>query len=182
MQEKTQANNSQIDYAALLKIQYGVYIITTKAGEKCNGQIATTVFQVTSSPVKIAICLSKSTYTHELINQSKTVGVSILEQSAPMKFIGQFGFKCGKNCDKFSAVEHKTGTLGCPLVLTNSLAVLEGEVTQTLDIGTHTLFVVNVNSAEKIKDGVALTYEYYHNVIKGKSPENAPTYIPKTID
>ena len=172
--------NNSIDCAALLKLQYGVYIVTTKAGEKCNGQIATTVFQVTANPAKIAVCLSKNTYTHELMLQSKVVGVSILEQNTSLKFIGQFGFKCGRNCDKFSAVEHKIGALGCPLVITDSLVVIEGEVLQTLDIGTHTLFVAEVKSAEKIKDGIALTYEYYHNVIKGKSPENAPTYVAKS--
>jgi ferric-chelate reductase [NAD(P)H] len=171
--------NNPIDFAALLKIQYGVYVISTKAGEKCNAQIATTVFQVTSKPINIALCLSKNTYTHELILQSNIVGVSILEQNTPLKFIGQFGFKCGRNCDKFSNIEYKNGQSGCPLVLTNSLVILEGKITKTLDIGTHTLFVANVSNAEKIKDGNALTYEYYHNVIKGKSPENAPTYISK---
>lgn len=165
-----------IDLNVLYKIQYGLYIITTQSCEKCSGQIATTVFQVTPDPIKIALCLCKSTYTHELINQSKIFGISILQQETPQRFIGQFGFRCGRNYDKFSGVEVKTGELGSPLVLTNSLAIMEASLLQTLDIGTHTLFVGEVKSAEKIKDGTALTYEYYHNVIKGKSPENAPTY------
>ena len=27
-----------------------------------------------------------------------------------------------------------------------------------------------------------MTYAYYHNIIKGKSPKNAPTYQPEDLD
>lgn len=171
-----ESQQDHIDFTALQKIQYGVYVITTKSGGKCNGQIATTVFQITTQPVKIALCLSKDTYTHDLITKSKVLGISVLAQNTPMKFIGKFGFQSGRSCDKFKDVEFKTGPLGCPLVTTNSLAILEGEIIQTLDVDTHTLFVAKIKLSECIKNGEVLTYEYYHNVIKGKSPKNAPTY------
>jgi ferric-chelate reductase [NAD(P)H] len=176
----TPAPSTLIDMDVLYKIQYGLYIITTKSGSLCNGQIATTVFQVTSDPAQLAICLSKKTYTHELMRQNTVVGISILEQETPLKFIGQFGFKCGKNCDKFNGIEHRLGTLiDCPLVITHSLATIECSLSPQqppIDLGSHTLFIATIQNTQKIKDGAALTYEYYHNVIKGKSPENAPTY------
>jgi len=166
-----------IDQTCLHKIQYGMYVISTKFDNKLNGQIATTLFQVTNSPIKIAICLSKKTFTHELILKSNIFSASILEQETPMKFIGSFGFRCGKDCDKFCNINFATDLTGCPLILDHSLVIMESEVIQQLDVGTHTLFIGVVKSAKKIKDGIAMTYEYYHNVIKGKSPENAPTYI-----
>lgn len=169
-----------IDFSALLKLQYGVYIITTKHEDHCNGQIATAVFQITADPVKMAVCLAKNTYTHELIEQSKIVGISVLAQNTSLPFIAKFGFKCGRNCDKLSGVDCKTGLLGCPLVIDNTLAIMEGIVVDSLDVDSHTLFVVEIKLAEKINDGIALTYEYYHEVIKGKSPSNAPTFVVNT--
>jgi ferric-chelate reductase [NAD(P)H] len=81
-----------MDSEALFKIQYGLYIVTTKLGEKINGQIATTVMQVANNPAKLMVGLSKDTYTYELLTQSKVFGISILEQDTPMSFIGNFGF------------------------------------------------------------------------------------------
>jgi ferric-chelate reductase [NAD(P)H] len=176
----TPSNLDTSNLGALNKIQYGMYIITTKANDKINGQVATTVFQVTSKPIRIAVCLSKKTYTYELLTQSKKFGVSILEESTPFSFIGQFGFRCGRDCNKFGSINYKTGTsLGCPLVLTHTLVALEVSVENTVDIETHSLFIGRLEHIEKIKDGKAMTYEYYHDVIKGKTPENAPTYIAK---
>lgn len=169
-----------IDFSALLKLQYGVYIVTTKCEDHCNGQIATAVFQITADPIKIAVCLAKDTYTHELIEQSKIIGISVLAQTATLPFIAKFGFKCGRSCDKLHDVNYKVGLLGCPLVTDNSLVVMEGNVVDALDVNSHTLYVVELNLVEKISDGIALTYEYYHDVIKGKSPSNAPTFTVNT--
>lgn len=171
-----------IDATSLHKIQYGVYVITTAFAGKINGQIATTLFQVTNTPIKVALCLSNNTYTYELLKQSGVFAASILDQSTPMKFIGNFGFRCGRDFDKFCDVKYREGLTGCPLVTEHTLVTLEASVIQTLDVGTHTLFVGELKSAEKINEGVALTYEYYHTVVKGKSPENAPTYIKPTTN
>lgn len=165
-----------IDLSVLYKIQYGMYIVTTKHGDKINGQIATVVFQVTNDPVKLAVCLSKNTYTYELITQSKVIGISVLAQETPAKIIGSFGYRCGRSCLKFSGVKYECGITGVPLVVDDALAVLEMNVEQMIDVKTHVIFVGELKSAKKIRDGVAMTYEYYHTVIKGESPENAPTF------
>jgi ferric-chelate reductase [NAD(P)H] len=178
MNDKTKI--TKIDAKSLHKIQYGMYVITTKWENQLNGQIATTLFQVTNSPIKIAICLSKKTYTHELIQKSNVFSAAILEKDTPMKFIGTFGFRCGRECDKFCNVNYATDLTGCPLILDHSLVIMEASVVQQLDVGTHTLFIGILEGAKKIKDGDAMTYEYYHTVVKGKSPENAPTYINPT--
>lgn len=165
-----------IDLNVLYKIQYGMYIITTKCSDKINGQIATVVFQVTSHPIQLAVCLSKNTYTHELITQSKVLGISVLSEETPAKAIGLFGYRCGRECFKFNDVNYEVGITGAPLVIDNALAVMEIEVGQMVDVGSHTLFIGELKNSKKIADGVAMTYEYYHAVKKGKSPENAPTY------
>lgn len=162
---------------AVWDLSYGVYIITSRDGERMNGQIATTVTQVTSDPVQIAVCLNKDTLTHEFVHKSLKFGVSVLEREISMQAIGPWGFRSGRDIDKFQNVHFKIGPVtGVPLVLDHALSVMEAKVIQTVDVGTHTLFVGEVVGSETLRDGIALTYEYYQKEKKGKSPKNAPTY------
>lgn len=161
----------------LQKISYGLYVVSSKKGEKFNGQIANTVFQVTSEPPTIAVSINKQNLTHEFIQDSKVFTVSILSKETPMKFIGRFGFKSGRDFNKFEDVNYKVGVTGVPVVLENSTGYLECEVIDSLDVGTHAIFIGKVADAEIIKDEEPMTYEYYHDIKKGKSPKTAPTYI-----
>ncbi len=162
---------------ALYKISYGVYIVASKKGDKFNGQIANTVFQVTSEPPQIAISINKSNLTHEFIESSGVFTVSVLSTETPMTQIGKFGFKSGRDIDKFESTNYKVGKTGAPIVLDNALAYLECEVVKSLDTGTHTIFVGRIVDADVLSDGEPMTYAYYHQIKKGKSPKTAPTYI-----
>jgi ferric-chelate reductase [NAD(P)H] len=167
---------SKIDETALFKLQYGMYVVTSKKKDKINGQIATVVTQITYDPIQILTCISKNTLTHEFISTSKVFAVTALEQDTPMLFIGHFGFYSGRDIDKFADVAFTKGDTGCPLLVEHSLITLEAKVNKQVDVGSHTLFVANLLNAAVIKQGTAMTYEYYRDVIKGKSPKNAPTY------
>ena len=166
-----------MDPKILHKISYGLYIISSVNGDKFNGQIANTVFQITSDPPTIAVSINKDNFTHDFILDSKVFTVSILSTEAPMKFIGRFGFKCGRDIDKFEDMDYKPGKTGAPIVLENSIAYLEAKVINSLDVGTHTLFVGEVVDAQALKDGEPMTYSYYHEIKGGKAPKAAPTYI-----
>jgi len=169
--------SESLDRRALYVISYGLYVVTSHLGEKLNGQIANTVFQVSSEPPRIAVSINKSNLTHEYISKSGVLAVSMLEQSTPMTFIGLFGFKSGRDVDKLSQVKYKMGVTGCPLVTENALAVMEGKVIGNADAGTHTIFVVELVAAEFLREGTPLTYAYYHEAKKGKAPKSAPTYM-----
>lgn len=166
-----------IDENALFKIQYGMYLVSSKTDDKQNAQIATTVMQITNTPNKFVVGLSNTTLTHSLVKESGVFGVTVLEQNTPMTFIGRFGFKSGRDIDKLEGIDYETNQTGVPLILDHGLMVLEAKVIQTLDVGTHTLFVGELVSNRSVKEGAAMTYEYYHSVIRGKSPENAPTHV-----
>ncbi len=168
--------DNTIDLGALCDLQYGLYIVSSFCEEKRNAQIATVVFQVTSEPVQIAVCLAKGTLTYDYVTSSQVFGVSILEESTDMRFIGRFGFHSGRDFDKFQGVQFVTKKTGSPLVVDHALSILEVAVKNTLDIGTHSLFVGELLSAEVLKKGVVLTYDHYLRVKKGKTPENAPTF------
>ncbi|MFH1231732.1 MAG: flavin reductase [Planctomycetota bacterium] len=171
----------------LYKIGYGMYIVSSKKSDppdgeagKFNGQVANTVFQLTSEPPTIAISINKKNLTYEYINTSKVFTVSILNKETPMEFIGTFGFKSGRDIDKFKDVKYKVGMTGAPAVIENTLGYLEAEVINSLDVGTHNVFVGKVVDAEIINETEPMTYDYYHEVKRGKAPPTAPTYIKET--
>jgi len=166
-----------MDPNVLHNITYGVYIISSNNGEKINGQIANCVMQITSEPVTIAVSINKKNLTHEYIEASSRFTVSILEEAAPLAFIGKFGFKTGRNEDKFKGVNFKLLDSGCPVVLDYGLCFIEARVISKMDCGTHTLFLGELTCCEMLKNGKPMTYEYYHQVKHGTTPMNAPTFI-----
>ncbi|MCD6086644.1 MAG: rubredoxin [Candidatus Hydrothermae bacterium] len=166
-----------MDKRALHKISYGMYIVTSIDGDRMNGQVANTVFQVTAEPPTIAVSINKNNLTHEFIEKSGVFAVSVLSEEADMKLIGQFGFRSGRETDKFKDIEFRKGKTGCPIVLTSALAFLEAEVQARFDAVTHTLFLAKLIDAAILREENPMTYSYYHAVKKGKVPKTAPTYI-----
>lgn len=167
-----------VDLQALTLISYGLYIISSRKGDKLNGQVANVLFQVTSDPLAVAICINKNNLTWDYINSSKCFGASILCQETPLTFIGQFGFKSGRDIDKLNGVNYKLGETGAPLIVDNATAILEARVTGQLDVVTHTIFVAQLVGAEIISSKLCMTYEYYHQVKKGLTPKSAPSFVP----
>lgn len=168
-----------MDIEAYFQLSYGLYVVSSKDNERNNGYIGNTVFQTTAEPSTITISTNKNNLTHSFIEKSKVFSISTLDKDTDMKFIGRFGFKSGKDIDKFDGVNFKIGKTGAPIVLDNAIGCLECEVINSIDIGTHTLFVGKVVDCTKLSDAQPLTYEYYHKVKKGLSPKNAPTYVDK---
>lgn len=166
-----------MDKKTLYKISYGMYVVSSKKEGTFNGQIANTVFQVTAEPPQVSVCINKENLTHQFIQESRLFTISILERDVPMEFIGRFGFKSGKEIEKFKDIDYKLGITGAPVVIQNCLGYLECEVTSNMDVGTHTVFIGKVVEAQVMRDGEPMTYAYYHQVKNGKSPKNAPTYI-----
>jgi len=166
-----------MDPKVLHKISYGLYIVTSRDGDKINGQIANTVFQIASEPATIAVSINKQNLTHQFITNSRVFAASILSQDTPLSFVGQFGFKSGRDTDKFTNVKYRVGKTGAPIVTDNSIAYIEAEVINQMDCGTHTIFVGRVVDGEALKDTEPMTYAYYHEVKRGTAPKTAPTYI-----
>ncbi len=144
---------------ALFKITYGLYIVTSVKGDKINGQCANTVFQITSEPGTVAIGINKSNYTHEFIQASGLVGISILGQHGH-DLVRNFGYRSGRDEDKFAGISYHTGETGVP-ILGDCIAFLEGKVAQQMDCGTHTLFLLNILAGDLVSDNEPMTYAYF---------------------
>ena len=168
----------ELDRRVFRDLSYGLYIVTSCAEGRSNGQIVNTVIQVTSEPARVAVIVNKQNFTHGLIDKSGIFAVSVLEQSVTLPFLGPFGFRSGRDIDKISKVQHQEGITGCPIVTEHALSFLEARVISRLDLGSHTIFVGETVRSQVLREGIPLTYHYYHENLKGKSPSTAPTYQP----
>ena len=166
-----------MDPNALHNISYGMYIISSHWDEKLNGQIANAVVQITNEPVTIAVSINKLNLTHEYITKSSEFTISVLGEDAPLGFIGKFGFKSGRNEDKFKGVKFEILPSGSPVVLENAICYLTAEVIKKFDCGTHTLFLGKVTGSKTLNPGKPMTYSFYHEVKRGTTPKTAPTFI-----
>jgi flavin reductase (DIM6/NTAB) family NADH-FMN oxidoreductase RutF/rubredoxin len=165
-----------MDITTLHNISYGLYIVSSKKDNRINGQIANAIMQITAEPPTIAVSINKKNFTHEYICSSKVFSVSILSEKTPMTFIGTFGFKSGRDINKFEHVHYRSGVTKTPIVLDHSIGFIEAEMSDSIDVGTHTIFIGKVVEAEKISKNPPMTYRYYHEVKGGFSPKTAPTY------
>jgi len=166
---------------AFYRITYGLYVVGTVLDNKNNGYISNTVFQVTAEPARFAIACSKNNYSASMIEQSRVFSISVLQKETRADIFGTFGYRSGKDIDKFEKFSFTKGQTGAPILLEDTLAWFECEVEQTFDVGSHLLFIGRaINSEVHSAEGEPLTYAYYREVKKGKAPKNAPTYIDTT--
>lgn len=166
---------------AFFKITYGLYIISSEYDGVKNGYVANTAFQVTAEPPQIAISCNKDNFTCGIIEKSKKFSISILKQEAKSETIGLFGYKSGKDLNKFASIQQTISANNTPVVTEDSIAWFDCVVKQKLEVGSHIIFVAEIIENELLEeDANPLTYAFYRDVKKGIAPKNAPTYIDKT--
>ncbi len=162
------------------KISYGLYVVTSQNMDQRAGYIANTVFQVTANPPQFGISCNKDNFSASVIRESGIFAFSVLGKKASAGLIGEFGYRSMRDIDKFRSVNFFTGQTGCPIVTDSCIAWFECKVNQTIDVGSHLIFIGEVQDADQIDSSAKpLTYAYYREVLKGYSPKNAPTYIDK---
>lgn len=156
-------------------LSYGVYIISTWDNGRATGCTANSAMQITSDPATIAISINHNNYTNKCIEESGNFAISILGENSDPSIIGTFGFQSGKDVNKFDSVKHEIkGNM--PIVM-EGCSYLTCEVINKMETDTHTVFLGKVLEADILSADNPMTYSYYHKVVKGKSPKNAPTYI-----
>jgi flavin reductase (DIM6/NTAB) family NADH-FMN oxidoreductase RutF/rubredoxin len=170
-----------INFEALFKISYGLYIVASGDKEYGNGYISNTVFQVTAEPARFATCCNKENHTADIIAKYGTFSVSVLHQETDPKVYGKFGYQSGKSLDKLKDANVSYGSTGVPIVMDEAIAFLECRVQEKIDVGTHWLFIGELVDAQVIDDSKEpITYDFFRKVKKGIAPKNAPTYINKS--
>ncbi|MEG2814182.1 MAG: flavin reductase [Oscillospiraceae bacterium] len=156
---------------AIFKLTYGVFFLSTEQNEKINACVVNTVAQVTQTPLKISVTVLKSNLTHNMIKSSNKFFVGIMGENVSLDLIDNFGSQSGKSADKFSGMQIKKDVLGNPIIEDGCIATLTCEVTQTLDLTTHTMFIAQVVDAKNISNENPLTYAKYREKKSAKSAE-----------
>lgn len=169
-----QRGSEQIDTGAFRRLSYGLYVIGSTSEGRLNGQIANTVFQISSDPATVAISLNRKNLTNEFIKNSNVFSVSVLAKETPLDFIGRFGFKSGRDTDKYKNISYKSGSNGAPVLLEQTVSSLEAVVIDSIEVETHTIFIGKVVNAEVFSNDEPLTYAYYQQVKRGTVPRSAP--------
>ena len=166
---KIQSVQSGLDRSAMFKLSYGLFVITARDENKDNGCIVNTVSQITEKPLKISVTVNKANFTHDMIMKTKKFNVSVLTESAPFGVFEQFGFKSGKDSDKFSEIKKEERTKnGLRYLPEYTNSVISAETKECYDLGTHTLFIAEVSGAVVLSDEPSATYQYYFDNIKPK--------------
>lgn len=162
-----------VETAAFSKIGYGLYVVTTNDGKRDNGMICNTVVQVTGEPPRLAVTINKVNYTHDVAKATGKMNVCTLAESAPFSTFENFGFRSGRDADKFEsgALTRTSNGLAVPTHDCNSVFSLKVE--SYVDLGTHGMFVCSVEEALVLSDAPTMTYAYYHANVKPK-PKPAP--------
>ena len=156
------------DLTALFNIGYGLYVITSNDGKKDNGLIVNTVTQVTNQPNRIAVCINKQNYSHHTIKNTGVMNVNCLSTDAPFSVFENFGFRSGKNVDKFANCEPLRSDNGLVFLPKYINSFMSLKVEDYVDLDTHGMFICTVTEARVISDRETMTYTYYQNNVKPK--------------
>ncbi len=169
-----------IDNTALFKISYGLYVVTSNDGNRHNGLIVNTVTQVTNTPNRIAVTINKSNYSHDTIKSTGILNVCCLSTDAPFSVFENFGFRSGKDNDKFKDTPFWTSQNGLAVPSANINAFTSLKVEQYIDFDTHGMFVCTITEAKNITNTPAMTYTYYQENVKPKpQPQKKKGYVCK---
>ena len=169
LQDSTANKN---DLSALFNIGYGLYVVTSNDGKKDNGLIVNTVTQVTNTPNRIAVTINKQNYSHHIIKQTGEMNINCLTVDAPFKVFEAFGFRSGRNVDKFADCEPLRSDNGLAFLPRYINSFMSLKVEQYVDLDTHGMFICSVTEARVLSDRETMTYTYYQNNVKPK-PETA---------
>ena len=160
--------SGKTDNGALRKIGYGLYVVTSNDGVRDNGLIVNTVMQLTNSPAKIGVTISKSNYSHDVIKASGIMNVNFLSEAAPFKVFEAFGFKSGRNTDKFEGCTPAHSENGLVVLPRYINAYMSLKVEDYIDLGSHGMFICSITESAVISDEPSMTYAYYHENVKPK--------------
>ena len=174
-------NNPNIDKTAVFKLSYGLFVLTASDEGKDNGCIINTCIQAAESPTRVVLAVNKDGLTHDMILKTRKFNISVLDESVSMAVFEHFGFQSGRTVNKFASPVYgaQKSENGCYYLTEHTNALISGYVTDTVDMGTHTLFIATVVKAEKLADTASVTYDYYFKNIKPAPAPKAKGWICK---
>ena len=165
-----------MNQAAMFQLSYGLFVLSAKNGEKDNGCIVNTVQQITTTPNRISIAVNKDNFTHDMIKDTGSFNVSILSEEVTFDIFKHFGCQSGRDVDKLKNFsDYERSSNGIFYLNKYANAFLSASVAETVDLGTHTMFIADVTDGEVLSQVPSVTYAYYHKHIKPQPQETKKT-------
>ena len=158
-----------MDLRVLKNITYGMYIISTSYNDELVGCVVNTVTQITSENPIISVSINKLNYTNEILKKSKKIAITILSEKTNKDTIVEFGYKSSKDINKFTNINYEIVN-DIPVISDNICGYILGNVIDIIDTETHDIFLIRITDTLSINDYIPMTYDYYHNNLKGTSP------------
>jgi len=134
----------------------GVTIVTASHAGQQHGMTVSSFTSIALEPPLIIVSLQTDSRTHELVSQSNAFAITILAESQE-EVSDRFAGRVPDAEDRLSGVETETFVTGAPFIK-GGLAYLDCRVTQTIPVGTNTLFLAEVVSARGNGEGRPLVY------------------------
>lgn len=180
---------SEMNTKAMYKLSYGLFVCTAVRGDKMNGCITNTAIQVASDPNRISIAINKANYTHDMVKETGMCNVSVISQKASFDLFKHFGFQSGRDVDKFSKElfasfgndVYSMAENGIPYITTGTNSYFSLKVEQTVDLGSHTLFICEPTAMVVLNEDPSCTYDFYQNNIKPKPQPVGTTVKGETV-
>lgn len=158
-----------MDNEVMFKLSYGLFVLTSKANDKQTGCIVNTVMQQTASPNRISVTVNKNNFTADVIKESGKFTVSVIDESADFSLFENFGFKSGRDTDKFEDVSDKAvDGNGIYYITKGTNSFISANVVEMKDLGTHIMFIADVVGGEVLSGNASMTYSYYFENVKPK--------------
>lgn len=153
----------------MFKIPYGLYLISANVDGRDNACTSNTFEQVTVQPNQVSVCLNKQNLTTEMIQNTGVFTASIISQKADLSLFQRFGFQSGRDVDKFKDfTDFRRVANGTVAITFGTNAFVSVKVSQSIDLGTHIMFIGEVTEMETLTDVPSITYSYYLEHIKPK--------------
>ncbi len=168
-----------MDNKAMYRLSYGLFVLTVKSGDKANGCITNTAIQVASEPNQISFAVNKANFTHDLVMETKVANISVISEAADFALFKHFGFQSGRDVDKFAGyTDCAMAENGVPYITAGTNAYFSIAVKQTVDLGSHTLFIGEPTAMEVLSDVPSATYAFYQSNIKPKPEAKKADALP----
>lgn len=174
--------DNKIQKNAIYKLSYGVYVLTTRASMKDNGCIINTAMLVSESPYRMLVSVNKNNFTYEMIKESGVLNVSILNDNTNFELIKRFGFQSGRDVNKFIGFDGwERSDNDVTYITENANAYISGKVIQSIDVGTHCIFICDITESVELTNENSLTYAEYHKNVKPKPQATPEAKSGKTV-
>jgi flavin reductase (DIM6/NTAB) family NADH-FMN oxidoreductase RutF len=120
-------------------------LVGSRSGDEWNGMTLSWISQVSMAPVLVAVSVDASAVTNRLIRDGGSFTVNLWDQSDTRVFV-KFSKPATKDGQTLNQRPIRTGVTGAP-IFTEAVAYLDCRVTQTIELGSHDLFIGEVVDA-----------------------------------